>query len=300
MDGRRDQSGQWRSSIPGVSQRDGAPASLGLMSWGTAAGDGTDGARAHVGLHGVGRRRGGRAWQVLVLAGLALMAVLGVARVAGADAGRPQAAGSGWELAGESGPVDVGGTGAVRGHGVPEEPGRAGPEPAGAPSATAATGALGDPESGDVLSADPPDWWAVLAELDRRRVLALAALDSELLAEYAQPGSAMWSADAALVADLRGRGVRPKGLTSPVVAVERFESQGGQARVQMVDRRSAYALVDDRGSVVESVPEAALSRWSVTLVRDAQGAAGWRVVEVTPSAGGGGRGVGSLVGDAAP
>ncbi len=228
------------------------------------------------------------------------MAVLGVARVAGADAGRPQAAGSGWELAGESGPVDVGGTGAVRGHGVPEEPGRAGPEPAGAPSATAATGALGDPESGDVLSADPPDWWAVLAELDRRRVRALAALDSELLAEYAQPGSAMWSADAALVADLRGRGVRPKGLTSPVVAVERFESQGGQARVQMVDRRSAYTLVDDRGSVVESVPEAALSRWSVTLVRDAQGAAGWRVVEVTPSAGGGGRGVGSLVGDAAP
>ena len=37
-----------------------------------------------------------------------------------------------------------------------------------------------------------PDWWAVLAELDRRRARALSALDSDLIEDYAQPGSAAW------------------------------------------------------------------------------------------------------------
>ncbi len=121
----------------------------------------------------------------------------------------------------------------------------------------------------------------MLAELDRRRAQALTALDPDLLAAYAQPGSAAWSADAAVVADLRARGLHPEGLTSRVLAVERSERQGEQVRVQVVDQRSAYALVDDRGSVVQSVPEAGLTRWSVTLAEEPTDPLGWRVVDVT-------------------
>jgi hypothetical protein len=50
-----------------------------------------------------------------------------------------------------------------------------------------------------------------------------------------------------------------------------------------VDQRSAYALVDAQGSVVESVPEAGLTRWWVTLIRDAEGDSQWRVADVTSS-----------------
>jgi phospholipase C len=86
-----------------------------------------------------------------------------------------------------------------------------------------------------------------------------------------------------VVADLRERGLHPEGLTSRVLAVERSEWQGEQVRVQVVDQRSAYALVDDRGSVVQSVPEAGLTRWTVTLAQEPADPLGWRVVDVTAS-----------------
>jgi hypothetical protein len=134
--------------------------------------------------------------------------------------------------------------------------------------------------------ADPPDWWEVLAELDGRRAVALTALDPDLIADYAEPGSPAWSADAALVADLRERGLRPQGLTSRVLAVERSERRGEQVQVQIVDQRSAYTLLDAGGSVVESVPEAGLTRWWVTLVQRNTDPPGWRVVDVTTAMGG--------------
>ncbi len=189
----------------------------------------------------------GLPWRALALAALALVAVLGVARVSGADAGGPApVAAESWD------PV---------------------------PTAQTATPARPDPEN--ALTSESPDWWQVLAELDRRRARALTALDPDLLADYAQSGSPAWSADAALVSDLRERGLRPQGLTSRVLAVERSERQGGRAKVQVVDQRSAYTLVDAQGSVVELVPQAGLTRWWVTLVLDAGDDLGWRVADVT-------------------
>lgn len=57
--------------------------------------------------------------------------------------------------------------------------------------------------------------------------------------------------------------------------------------LRVVDRRSAYSLVDPAGEVVQEVPAAAERRWQLTLVRlpDEQASAddpGWRVHRVEP------------------
>jgi hypothetical protein len=269
---------RWRSTIPGVSQRDGAPATLGLAAWGlghggaqaatrggaasgragesTEAGGMRDGGPRGFGPAGPSRPRQGLPWRAILLGGLALLAILGVARVAGAEG---PGLGIGWE----------------RASGVGAAP---------PPTPTVA------PEASNAPSSGRPDWWEVLAELDRRRARALTALDPGLVAGYARPESAAWSADTELVADLRARGQRPQGLVSRVLAVERAELRGGQARVQIVDQRSAYSLVDAHGEVVESVPAAGHTRWSVTLAPEPTDPAGWRVVDVAqvdPGAAGG-------------
>lgn len=295
MDGGRSQGARtegaesrWRSTIPGVSQRDGAPATLGLAAWGLGHGGaqaaaqgeaGSGRAQESPGAGGVrdGRppvvRAGGPArarhrlpWRAMVLGGLALLAILGVARVAGADAGleAPGVAAAeaiGWEAAGGGGSD--------------------GPEPAPPQTPTAASDRTAAPDAPGAPSAGPPDWWEVLAELDRRRGRALTALDPDLVSDYARPESPAWSADTGVVADLRARGLRPQGLGSRVLAVERADLRGGRARVQVVDQRSAYSLVDARGEVVERVPAAGLMRWSVTVAEEPSDPLGWRVVEVT-------------------
>jgi hypothetical protein len=136
--------------------------------------------------------------------------------------------------------------------------------------------------------ADPtPAWWAVLVELDRRRVRALAEVDPALLSRYADPESSAWRQDSALIADLAANGLRPYGLESALVAVERVQADGDHAQVQIVDRRGAYSLVDAGGVVVQQVERAGLARWVVTLRRADPSPApdpGWRVVEVVPIA----------------
>jgi hypothetical protein len=142
------------------------------------------------------------------------------------------------------------------------------------------------PSAPAVDPADPtPDWLAVLAELDRRRVRAFAEVDPALLSGYVDPDSPAWRQDSALIADLAASGLRPKGLESALVAVEGAEVDGDHAQVQIVDRRGAYSLVDAGGVVVQQVERAGLTRWVVTLRRvdpSPQPDPGWRVAEVVP------------------
>ena len=184
---------------------------------GRPAGAGRGGARPAV----AGTRAGG----------VALVAVLGVARVAGADAGRR----------------------------ARRQPGRRGGRLGGWPVArparadTRAERDAAAPPCGrvcDAPSAGPPDWWEVLAELDRRRARALTALDPDLLADYAQPGSAAWSADTALVADLGSGGCARRGSTSRVLAVERSEHGGAGAasRSSTSARRTPSSMPRGRSS----------------------------------------------------
>ena len=266
MDGGRSAAAQWRSSIPGVWQQEGAPATLGIVASGGRGRQSRPGGTL-VGGQARGWRR--QPWRAIGLAGLALVVVVGIARAAETGAAGAGAR-TGWELAG----------GTAVGDGDGE--GQAGPgsSPGEAPANVAEAPRTG-PEAVNDRTTGSPDWWAVLAELDQRRGRALSALDSDLIKDYAQPGSAAWDSDAALLADLRARGLRPQGLNSRVVAVERSEGSGGRVQVQVVDQRSAYTLVDARGAVVESVPEAGLTRWWVTLIRHAGGDPEWRVADVS-------------------
>ncbi len=140
--------------------------------------------------------------------------------------------------------------------------------------------------SADLAAAiDDTDWWATLADLDRRRARALQLVDAGSLISYAEPGSAAHRADERIVAQLAESGLRPVGFGSRLVAVE---SAGPcpdaiSACLVVVDRRGAYALVDAAGDVVHEVPETGSSRWVITLVPGAatdDGDPGWRVRKV--------------------
>lgn len=199
---------------------------------------------------------------------LALAAILGVARVAGAEGGHVGEGGVAvWEPVEEwttpSAPADD----ALSGLSTAD------------PSASAA-----EPTSSDVMLADPPDWWSVLAQLDQARASALAAREVSDLDSYAVPDSPAWHQDADLIGDLHKRGLTPVGLMARLVGIEQAPDgtdQGPEAVVELVivDERSAYSLVDDAGAVVEQVPASGLRRWRVRLVGSvpAGAATGWRL-----------------------
>jgi hypothetical protein len=113
---------------------------------------------------------------------------------------------------------------------------------------------------------EAPDWMRILAELDARRGRALTEVDPALLPTYAQLGSTAWEQDAALLANLVRRGLRPQGLASRVLAVQTIDHAGPQAQLQVVDERAGYSMVDARGAVVQQVESAGPRRWTVTLV----------------------------------
>lgn len=304
VDGGSGQPVAWRSSIPGVSQRDGAPASLGLpgrglhaASTGEAGGQG-DRVGPPIGPAGDGRSGGWRhcwvvPWRAIALALVALVAIVGVARAAGVHAG----AAPGTVASGTVAP----GWGPVAGGSVTAS---SAPDPLGGSVAASSAPLASGPDAapGD----QSPDWWAVLAELDRRRVHALSAANTALLSSFAQPGSPAWEEDATLLADLSARGVHPQGLSSRVLAVERVDRDGPVSRLQVVDQRTGYSMVNSLGEVVQRVEAAGPRRWAVTLSRmapvgtgPAPGAGmvpessappspssgpdpGWRVTRVTP------------------
>lgn len=266
MDGESIEPVGWHSSIPGVSQRDGAPASLGLAGRGVhspsvGAGEQRGGGGSPIGPAGDGRsggRRRGRVvpWRALVLAVVSLAAIVGVGRAAGVDAGvAPGTLDSTWgpPAAGDGSTLEAGGGSAVM------------PDPVGTSSPGSPTQGVAAPvaEPGD----ESPDWSKVLAELDARRVLTLTEMDPGLLSTYAQPGSTAWEEDSALLADLSGRGVRPQGLASRILAVEGVDADSLQARLRVVDVRTGYSMVDTGGAVVQEVEPAGPRRWTVTLSR---------------------------------
>ena len=244
-----------------------------------ATGGGRDESRAgRPSVTRAGRRTGRRTgWRAVGLAVLGLAAILGIAQVVGnvgigpVDAGADAGADAGWQ-----------GEGQGEGQGEP----RLAAEPSGAssePGGSARSGGAALPASVGVLLAEPPDWWAVLAELDRRRTATLGALDLDALAEHALPAAPAWDADAALLADLQERGLRPRGLTSRVLAVERADRQGDRARLLIVDQRSAYELVDAEGEPIDRVDAAVPTRWAVTLQRATAEPHEWRLVDVVPA-----------------
>ncbi len=299
MDGENEETGGWISSTPGVHQRaDAAPGSGLAGRWrrrsGPQEGDWVGCVRVAAPADVPGRRR--RAVERIrgsgstgrLRAGLLALAVLAVVLVSGRLVQPGQVAPSG---AGPAGSLALG----AQAPGAGSVPGRPGP-PAGATASVAPEAAApgGLPEASaapadGMMAADAPaaavlqgtDWWAVMAELDERRSEVLASGDPGGLGRYAQPGSPAWRADQALLDELAAQDLRPAGLTSEVMAIERAELTGSEVRLQIVDARSAYELVDTEGTVVSQVDPAGPARWSVVLASvDSGPEPGWRVVSV--------------------
>lgn len=249
----------WFSSSPGVFHRVGAPEGLAILRGAARppAPD-TDASSSK-------RRFRGVPWRVVGLAVGAVVVILALARAAGTGPG-VGAVPVGWEPTGavasaSSRPAASSGSSSATEQARPSGPA------APSTSAAAGTAAIPAPDSSTGPPAGPgePDWWDVLAELDRRRAVALAETDVALLRDYAQPRSPAWESDEALILDLSARGLRPEGLTARVLAIEGVDLDGARATVQAVDKRSGYTLVDEEGEVVQVVEPSLASRWLITL-----------------------------------
>ncbi|MEZ5115461.1 MAG: hypothetical protein R2737_04255 [Candidatus Nanopelagicales bacterium] len=126
------------------------------------------------------------------------------------------------------------------------------------------------------------EWRAVLEELDRARLAAFAAADPTLLSGADAPGSPAWDRDRTAVQDLARRGLSVAGLSTRLLRVSPVRSGVGTDRVllEVRDRRSAYALVDELGTPVVRRPAGPPRAWRVTLVRTGDG---WRYHDAVPA-----------------
>jgi hypothetical protein len=128
-------------------------------------------------------------------------------------------------------------------------------------------------------AAPPESWSAVLRALDQRRSLAFADGDATALREVAVAGSDADRADSRVLRALAARGVTARGMRMEVVVATVEASSASGARLTVVDRRSAYDLVDRAGRVVHRVAARGDAVWTVELRRvDDE----WRVARVRP------------------
>lgn len=138
------------------------------------------------------------------------------------------------------------------------------------------TGFAGD-RAATAASAEP-DWIAVLVALDQRRLNAFATADARQLDSVNIAGSSAMTTDAATLAELTKRQVKPIGLATQVDrAVVRTRSATA-VTLDVVDHRSGFDLVDRAtGVLVRRERARGAQRWTVRLVRPG---AEWLVAEV--------------------
>lgn len=128
----------------------------------------------------------------------------------------------------------------------------------------------------------PPTWHQVLAQLDHQRSSAFATGEAARLGAVYVAGSAPLTRDRAVLARLTAAGLRARGLRLLIQQVRVLSGPTRTSvRLQVVDRMSAYALVDATGKVVEQRPGRRAARWVVTLSRVG---ADWRIAEIARGA----------------
>ncbi|MBV9292268.1 MAG: protein kinase [Frankiales bacterium] len=139
--------------------------------------------------------------------------------------------------------------------------------------------------SGAALPALPPtgvhpvatattDWPAIARGLVTARFRAVAAERLGLLSTAYVAGTSAAQADAATIRELRTMHVRPRGLSADVVAVDVELDRPDAAVLRVVDRLSAYALVDRTGRVIARQPMGLPTTVELSLSRTD---AGWRI-----------------------
>ncbi|QCU77859.1 serine/threonine protein kinase [Citricoccus sp. SGAir0253] len=145
----------------------------------------------------------------------------------------------------------------------------------GAPGRTEATGA-----AAGLRAADPR---VAAVALGRARTRALASLDRRAVDDYTLPGSPARRADLDLVDDLRGRGLRYRGLSLETSVVGPVERSGARrARVPLELAIGPYRTVTAAGEPVAETRRTSAERFTAGMVRTAEG---WRVERILPSAG---------------
>jgi hypothetical protein len=123
-------------------------------------------------------------------------------------------------------------------------------------------------------------WVAVVTHLDAMRSKAFADGDAAALATVYAPGSAAYATDSATVSSLASRGLRARGFTATVESVTAESGTPTTERLTVVDRLSAYSLVDATGHVVGR-GAARAARTFTMQVSDVSGS--WRVTAITPT-----------------
>jgi hypothetical protein len=127
-------------------------------------------------------------------------------------------------------------------------------------------------------------WSAVLSALDAARTRAFISGAIEQLSKVDAPDSAALKADQGALSTLKAAGLTPRGLSVELVSVNEVSRTADTVKLQVVDRASAYDLVDTAGTVDEHHSARGDTRWSITLV--AGSALGsWRISEVVPATG---------------
>jgi eukaryotic-like serine/threonine-protein kinase len=130
-----------------------------------------------------------------------------------------------------------------------------------------------------VASLMAPVWKGVVKVLDGRRASAFTSGRVALLAEVYAPGSSAYATDRATLSSLASRGLRAHGLAATVEKVTIESGTKTTERLQVVDRLSAYTLVDGAGHVVGR----GAARPARAFTMDLTEIGGrWRVASVAP------------------
>ncbi len=130
------------------------------------------------------------------------------------------------------------------------------------------------------VASAPPDWRAVVEDLNQRRAALLAHPDPARVADVDAPGSSAAASDAALVRALRARGATARGFETTLVSLRVRSSGPVRTDVEVVDRLAPHTIVTVGGQVVERRPGRGARTTVLALVH---GAAGWRVAQVLPA-----------------
>ena len=156
-------------------------------------------------------------------------------------------------------------------------------QPSGQPSPAPANRGPGTPSPSPPR---PPDWRAVLTQLDVARAGVLAAPDEARVADVDAPGSSAYADDLAAVRALESRHAVARGVRFDLQSVRVRSAGQWRADLEVVDALRPHSIVASSGAdggsggaVLEQRPGRGRRTSVVTLVRTDDG---WRVAQVIP------------------
>ncbi|WP_045875203.1 protein kinase [Pseudofrankia sp. DC12] len=122
-------------------------------------------------------------------------------------------------------------------------------------------------------------WRDVLAGLEAARGRAFQVADPAALDDVDQNGSAVHTADLALMRDTTSRGAHVSQLTTRILALRVQQTSADQVWLVVTEQTGAYDFLDSDGAVLAHQDASAPARSDVTLVRTN---AGWRIADRVP------------------